>query len=149
MNLPKKVLLIVMNEKQKDIIQKLTCFFSKKEEILAAYLFGSQARNAATPLSDIDVAILVDPPGLETDIYYHMMITADLLTVLHTNRVDVVILNRAPPLLAHRIIKYGIVVANKNDRERIRFEVNALRRYFDTRHLRDIQHIYVKKRLAG
>lgn len=138
-----------MNKNQKDIIQKLTSFFKKKEEVLVAYLFGSQARNTATPLSDIDIALLVTPSRLETDIYYHMTIAADLLSLLHTNLVDVVILNKVPPLLAHRVIKHGIVVANKNDQERILFEVNTLRKYFDTRHLRDIQYMYLKKRLVG
>jgi predicted nucleotidyltransferase len=140
---------LIMHMSQKEIIQKLNTFLQKKEEILIAYLFGSYATNTATPLSDIDVALLVTQSRLAYDIYYRLDITADLLSVLHANKVDVVILNKAPPILAHRVMRHGIVVENKDDQARILFEVNTLKKYIDTKRLREIQSMYVRKWLAG
>ena len=72
-----------------------------RDEILAAYLIGSQARGSAGPLSDVDLAILHDPeldPAQRLEL--RLAIAAAAGAALATTEVDVVLLNAAPPLLA-------------------------------------------------
>src|SRR5687768_13486657 len=79
-------------------------------EILEAYLFGSQARADASEHSDIDVAVYVDTKTACTSsaFGYEPELTTRLMAALGTNEVDVVVLNRASPLLYHRVLRDGI-----------------------------------------
>ncbi|MDI7270014.1 MAG: nucleotidyltransferase domain-containing protein [Myxococcota bacterium] len=113
-----------------------------------AYLFGSQARGAAGPRSDWDVAVLVDPsalkrrwPGAEIEL-------ADALADALGSPVDVVLLNTAPPVLAHEVLRDGDVLVEREPGERTRFEMAAMRRYLDTRPLRQIRDRAVSERLS-
>ncbi len=105
-------------------------FAPHSQEISCVYLFGSRARGDAHPGSDTDVAVLYaqDPPpglrGLALDL------ADDLRKALHAP-VDLVVLNRAPPDLIHRVLRDGILVCESDRAARVRFEVDARRRYFD------------------
>ena len=99
--------------------------------LACAYLFGSVARGEDRPDSDVDVAVLfrADPPrtlaGLHLDL-------ADRLTAaLGGRRVDLVVLNRAPVDLVHRVLRDGELVLERDRSARIRFEVRARNEYFD------------------
>jgi predicted nucleotidyltransferase len=105
--------------------------------VIVAYLFGSQASGATTPLSDIDIAVLLEPdtpsPGrLQAELI------SDLMLVLRRSDIDVVVLNTAPPLLKARAIS-GRLLYCRDELARVRFEVAARREYFDTKPLRDAQ----------
>ena len=67
-----------------------------REELLAAWLFGSQATGRARPDSDVDVAVLGwKPLTLEERLALQM----DVESVLKRELVDVVDLRRANPVL--------------------------------------------------
>jgi len=137
---------------EKEQVKKtLTDFFQKREEVLLAYLFGSVAEDKQNKLSDLDIAVLVEADKLdksdELPFGYHVSIGTDLMGLLHTNALDVVILNRATPLLAHEVVKYGEVVFSRNEDTRIEFEIRTQHRYLDTKHLREIQDSYFKERV--
>ena len=69
-----------------------------RAEILEAYLFGSHARGQVQPHSD--VAVYVDVARADDSGYgYRASLTTDLMAGLGVNDVDVVVLNRVPPLL--------------------------------------------------
>ena len=59
-------------------------------------VFGSTVTGLRSPKSDLDLAFLADAP-LDP-----VAVTTDVIRVLHTDRVDVVDLRRASPLLAWR-----------------------------------------------
>ena len=71
--------------------------------VIAAYLFGSQASGATSPLSDIDIAVLLEP-GTPSPGTVQVELISDLMLVLCRSDVDVVVLNTAPPLLKERAI---------------------------------------------
>ncbi len=65
------------------------------------HLIGSQAEGKAWPLSDVDIAVLLEPQVPQerwTDIQIEL--TNDLIGLFHRDDIDVAILNRAKPLLA-------------------------------------------------
>ncbi len=73
------------------------------DEVLFAYLFGSRAGGRPRPDSDWDLAVYVRE-GLSARQRWdlRLRVMADLAEL---GRVDVVVLNDAPPLLAHRAIQ--------------------------------------------
>jgi predicted nucleotidyltransferase len=124
-----------MSERIADALSALS------EDLCCAYLFGSQARGRAGPASDLDLAILLatDPPptlqGLHLDL-------ADRLGAELGCRVDLVVLNRAPVDLIHRVLREGELVFERDRAARVRFEVRARNEYFDLLpHLQRYRHI--------
>ena len=99
-----------------------------------AYLFGSRARGAARPDSDIDVAVLVDdacvatPTGVKKTIW--RLIPA-MAGDVRSDRIDLVLLNNAPALLRHRVIRDGVLLTARSDAERARFVRRTIRDYQD------------------
>ena len=102
----------------------------RQDDVLAAYVFGSVARGAATSGSDIDVAVLLkaEPPhtvdGLRQDI-------ADGLRERLGRAVDLLVLNRAPADLVHRVLRDGLLVLDANPPLRRMFEVRRRNEFFD------------------
>ena len=70
-------------------------------KITSAWLFGSHARGQARPDSDVDIAILVTEP-LSTDELIRL--SSKLSWETSQDRVDLVVLNEAPPILAFEAI---------------------------------------------
>jgi predicted nucleotidyltransferase len=100
------------------------------EHILAAYLFGSVARNEAGPSSDVDVAVLYReaPPrsldGLPFELQDHLASQMD-------RPVQVVVLNHAPVDLVHRVLRDGQLLLDRDPALRIRYEVWKRNEFFD------------------
>ena len=114
------------------LTERLAELLDPREEILEAYLFGSHARGQAQPHSDVDVAVYVDVARADDTGYgYRASLTTDLMAGLGFNDVDVVVLNRAPPLLYHRVLRDGVRLLARDLRATTTREGRALSRYFD------------------
>ncbi|MEM3398050.1 MAG: nucleotidyltransferase domain-containing protein [Nitrososphaerota archaeon] len=111
------------------VIRDLETFFDKEDEVLVAYLFGSYARGDQTAESDIDIAVLLSTPSHRVLEYYLHLINE--LSRVSGGEVDLIILNTAPPLLKHQVIKNGIVVYRRDEKTRIEFEARAEDEYLD------------------
>ncbi|RLE24939.1 MAG: nucleotidyltransferase domain-containing protein [Acidobacteria bacterium] len=99
-------------------------------DLVAAYLYGSVARDTATASSDIDIGILLQttPPGRLQDL------RSNLEALLETSlgrRDQVVTLNLAPTDLVHRVLRDGRVLVDRDRGARIRFGVRTRDEYFD------------------
>ena len=115
-----------------DLAERITDELSARPEILEAYLFGSRARGAGQPHSDVDIAVYVDEAKIEPRLFgYRAELTSALMSSLGTNSVDVVILNRAPPLLYHRVLRDGSRLVSRDLRATTVREGRALSRYCD------------------
>ena len=125
-------------------------------EVVLAYLYGSQARGDARPLSDVDVAVQFTPDLPRRERFSQMgRLTSDLCRLLQRDDVYVVDLDTIPPLLCHRIYLnhrtlYCPAVAGLRPSHMVRvlFETRALRRYVATRPLRRIRWHYVVRRIT-
>ena len=103
-----------------------------RDEVLEAYLFGSHARGQARPDSDIDVAVYVDETTADEGRWgYRAELTTYLMAALDTDDVDVVVLNEAPILLYHRVLRDGIRLLSRDMRATTGRAGLALSRYFD------------------
>lgn len=116
-------------------VSKLESFF-KEEGVELAYLFGSFPRSVNP--DDIDIAVL-----------YHgdfASLRERLWEELGTQRLDLVNLGQAPPLLRFEVIRSGSVIYKRDDNSENSFEMKTLREYKDTSHLRKRQEIILREK---
>lgn len=125
-----------------DKIKDLAPILEKDKRVKFAYLFGSRARGQAGPLSDTDVAVYLDRRIKLGS--YRLILMEKLAKVLKSDHLDLVVLNQAPPLLRHEIIKYGRLLKDDAAR-RIPFEGEAIREWLDTDYLRQIQRVALRE----
>lgn len=104
-------------------------------------VFGSTVTGLRGPESDLDLAFLADAP---LDL---VGVTTDVIRVLHTDRVDVVDLRRASPLLAMEVARHGRLIYEREPGMHVEFISLAVRRYIDTKKLRDAQKAAIHRYL--
>jgi predicted nucleotidyltransferase len=115
-----------------DLAKRIADVLLARREILEAYLFGSHARGEGQAHSDIDIAVFVDQAKTEPGLFgYRSELTSAIMSGLGTNSVDVVILNDAPPLLYHRVLRDGSRLLARDLRATTVREGRALSRHCD------------------
>lgn len=113
-------------------LDRLVAVFRSQPDVVAVYLFGSTVRGEATLRSDVDIAVLLDAPSdspLES--CNRQAILAEELRKIIGRPVDVVILNRAHPLLCHQVLREGRLIYERDTLARIEFEVRTGKIYAD------------------
>jgi hypothetical protein len=100
--------------------------------VILAYLFGSQVEGRVRADSDVDVAVLLDE-GLSPAEQgrWQLELIGRLTDVWHTDQIDLIVLNRAPAFLQHQVIKARRRIYVRDEAERVRFEVQVMRNWFD------------------
>jgi predicted nucleotidyltransferase len=121
---------------------------AKRPEVQAGYVFGSVATGRTRPDSDVDVAVLLDDARIRSArrLRFRLALMTDLGAALHRPDVEVVILNDASPLLAHRVLSRGRLVFERSRRARVRFQVHTAARYLDLVPMYETFIRYTKKR---
>lgn len=115
------------------VTDKVVEVLAARQEVLDAYIFGSWARGDAQGHSDIDVAVYLQEEFFASAAFSDIdaALAADLMSTLGMNQVDVVILNQAPPLLYHRVLRDGIRVLSRHPAATTTREGRAYSRYCD------------------
>ncbi len=88
-----------------------------REGVVAASLFGSQASGRVGPLSDVDIGVWVETKlSRRARAEIGLSLARAAADAARTDEVDLVILNDAPPLLGHRVIRDGIRLLERDPR---------------------------------
>lgn len=112
------------------ILEQLYDFFLENTCIVAVYLFGSYAKGKAKTYGDVDVAVLLDESVPAP--YFNLRLEYQLkLETLFREKVDVVILNDASPLLKQQVFYYGIKVNCRDHDKLVAFRVKSYYEQFD------------------
>ena len=134
-------------------IDRLRAALELRPEVAFAYVFGSGSSGPRHRLSDIDIAVSVFPHALEprekwktaTDLWLELWGVAE--GALRRDDVDLVLLHRAPPLLADRVARNGEVLFSRDEPSRIRWIVETKSRYCDLKPLREMLDGFVAERI--
>ncbi|RLC66295.1 MAG: nucleotidyltransferase domain-containing protein [Chloroflexi bacterium] len=108
--------------------QAIAEHLSENRQIILGYLFGSQAQGRAGPMSDYDIAILITG---EMDPRTRHELAHELARLLDVERVDLLILNRAPIELRYNVVAEGQLLYQRDPASRVEFEAETLSRYAD------------------
>jgi predicted nucleotidyltransferase len=135
---------------KKEVFDKLKNFLSDREEIDFAYLFGSFVK--LDHYHDIDIAVYLEK-NFNPDDYkkfpygYESNLIADISALLRTDKIDLVIFNKAGILIQQRIINSGMLLFERNRYKRISYENYIRSLYIDAEPLRRIKMFYLKRYL--
>lgn len=113
------------------MIEGLRRVLEPDARIAYALLFGSGARGTLRPWSDVDVAL-----GLGAGVRLSALDLGDLASRLEApagRRVDLVLLDEAPPGLAYRIFRDGQVILARDRRAMSERKARAILEYLDFR----------------
>ena len=117
--------------------------------VTLAYLYGSQARGDAGPLSDVDVAVLFKFDVSRAERSDRLLkLIGELISVFGRSDVFVADLDAASPLLRYEVYREGRPLFCADDELHVKFMTEALRDYEDTRPLRQIQREYLMQSIA-
>jgi predicted nucleotidyltransferase len=120
-----------------------------RDGVVSASLFGSQAAGTAGALSDVDIAVWLDPELSDSERFrLRLELIGRAASALGTNEVDLVVLNDAPPLLKHRALSSRALLVDRDAVRRLRLESRAVAEYLDTKPLRDRLTRAMRGRLA-
>lgn len=126
-----------------EIIKDLRKLFQSKSGVLLAYLFGSCVQEESSP-SDVDIALLLQGEDFHA-LFQELMI--EIPEVLETERLDLLILNRATPVLAFEVVAGGEIIYFRDEAVLNDFEMGIIRKFQDTAYLRKVQNEYLKQRV--
>ena len=133
-----------------EITEKLKEYFDEHEEIQFAILFGSLAKGTANKMSDVDIAVMVNPDFNKSFPFgYQAELITDLMQVLKRDDVDVVILNKTPIALKHQVLRYGKFLYIRDKQARIKFQIDTINQYEDYKVLYRIHEEALRKKLAS
>jgi len=114
--------------------KELTHYFSSKDNVILAYLFGSTVRGDTGKLSDVDIGVMLDENLSKKDRFdLELKLTGEIAILIKNNKIDLVVLNEAPLLLAYNIIKSGIILKS-DETQRVKFETKILSMYMDEKY---------------
>lgn len=102
--------------------------------VMLAYAYGSVSAGCPTPLSDVDIALVLAPDcGL--DAYDQFMMELDIEVEIERScgiqNADVRGINDAPLRVQGQVVTRGLLLYSKDEEFRVAYEVCTRKQYFD------------------
>ena len=105
----------VVRMRDKDIVERIKMavvpVLTKRDQVVAAYLFGSTGTEHATTMSDVDIAVLTDG---DISLLDELSLSADVAVALGREDVDLLVLNSARNDLQHAVISEGELILDRD-----------------------------------
>jgi len=119
-------------------IELLRSQFKDETGLVALYLFGSVAEGNVKPLSDIDLAVLLNGKIPKMDqLDKELSLRAKISDILLTDEFDLVVLNSAPVHFAFKIIKDGKLLFCKDEMILTSFIEKTISYYLDFKYYKE------------
>lgn len=122
----------------KSKIEKL----AEKYNLSLVLLFGSRATGRIHAHSDFDVAYLSRKP---LDLMDEARLVRDLMPIFRSDKVDLVNLKKAPPLLMKRIFDQHQVLSCADKAQHFAYQMYAMRRYIEAKPLFELRSLSIKR----
>jgi len=113
-----------------NLTTRLKQYFKDKPEVVAVYLFGSQATGKKKRSSDVDVGILLNTKNRATEIEKRNQYMVDLADILR-KEIHPIILNSAGEELMRQIFTKGDCILIKNQKKLSLFKMTMFARIAD------------------
>jgi predicted nucleotidyltransferase len=113
-----------------NLTTRLKQYFKDKPEVIAVYLFGSQATGEKKRSSDVDVGILLNTKDRATELEKRNQYMVDLADILR-KEIHPIILNSAGEELMRQIFAKGACILIKNQKKLSLFKMTMFARIAD------------------
>lgn len=113
-----------------ELISKLKAYFDDKSEIIAVYLFGSQASEKNKRSSDIDLGVLLDTHDRKVQAQKSTQYMVDLAGILK-KEIHPVMLNSVSEELMRQILQKGQCIMVRDPQKLSIFKMTMLARIAD------------------
>ncbi len=121
----------------KGAIDEILPLFSDDERIEALYLFGSRVRDEGPSSKDLDLAFYTGKDFTWEDF---LSLYSEITIKLKSDRVDLVWLNKADPIISFEVVTGGRLLYAKDLDEVEKFETKTRLNFYDYK-------IYLKKHI--
>lgn len=111
-----------LSASHKQAVEKTLSGLKKFKEIKAVYLFGSHAKGTAKPISDIDLAFLIE--GRDKKVETEVGTSSSPL-------IDAVPFHRLPLYIQFEVFKYGKELFVRDKKYLLKSKLQVLREYLD------------------
>ena len=106
----------------------------KPHPVLLVYVYGSVAMGCPTPLSDVDIALVL-APSCRLNAYQQFMMELDIEAEIERrcglHNADVRSINEAPLRIQGQVVTKGRLIYSKDEGFRVAYETRTRKRYFD------------------
>ncbi|RLI72728.1 nucleotidyltransferase domain-containing protein [Archaeoglobales archaeon] len=113
-------------QKLTEKVERIVTRIKTHPNVIAIYLFGSYAKGEQTPMSDIDIAVILRNPTAESE--------AEIASFSSPN-IEVVLFHRLPLYIKFEVFKYGKELFVGDEEELLQIKMKVMREYLDTTHL--------------
>jgi uncharacterized protein len=124
-----------------DILEKLNALPGKinnDKDIIALIVFGSAATGKLKPLSDIDLAVLLDDKMNKNQLFEKELdLRSEISQILGSEEFDLVNMNLSPARFVHNILREGKLLFCKNKSVLVDFIEKNTREYLDFKYYRE------------
>jgi uncharacterized protein len=116
-----------------ELLPQAAEYLKTRQDVEFAYLFGGLAKKKPSPLSDVDIAVyLTDAADV---VGSKLAILEELADILHTEEIDLVVLNKSSLPICMNIIKNHKILVDKKPVVRHSYQSLIMRKYYDYSHL--------------
>lgn len=114
-------------------LTKIRDYFGKKPEVVAVYLYGSFAKGEAKKDSDVDLGVVFSKEKRKKEKPFSLpqVVFADDLVEILKRKVEIQNLNACSVEFCHRVLSEGKLIFGRGNQERVSFEVQVTKKYFD------------------
>ena len=134
-----------MNNKiKKNIKDKLKKYFSRQNEIIAAYIFGSFLKQRFNNRSDIDLAVIFREKLDKFDRFNLKLKMIAEIEELINREIDLIDFEKVDLKIQHQILDGELLYCNNNDR-RVKLEKKTILNYIDMKRKYEI----ISRNLGG
>lgn len=114
-----------------DLTAQIREALNRDEDILFAYLYGSAVYDPNLPGGDIDIAVYLRPSNMKSYVRKDKELTGLLVSQLHTDAIDLRIVNVLPLVFQYGILKDATLLFSRDEEQRADFETGVMTRYFE------------------
>lgn len=119
-----------------------------KSHIILSYLYGSEATGFKHKESDVDIAVFLDEKINKEKYFKKTLEFSEIFEkIFPKKQIHILILNQATPLLKHQVLKEGQPIFWKNNEEMLKFNLEAVHLWEDTKPIRAMEWHDLKKRI--
>jgi predicted nucleotidyltransferase len=105
-----------------ETVQRVIAEVQQRPKVVAVFLFGSWARGEQMPISDVDIAVLLDNPDKRDE--------ADIGS-MYSPTIDLVLLHRLPVRMQFQVLKEGQPLFVRDEEKLIETTFQVMRLYHE------------------